>query len=129
MYKKIILFFSVCVLTFALQAQQKVAVAIDYGGVKPNATYEVLWEENMTALTALQSCAEVTTHPVGDYIFVSAINDVEASIGVKAWYYRINGKSANVLAFRYFVKPGEQITWIYKKDECSGKIQKPRCEK
>jgi hypothetical protein len=126
MNKKIILLISVCVLAFALQAQQKVAVAINYGGMKPNATYEVLWEENMTALMALQHCAEVLTHPVGDYIFVTAINDVKATVGVKAWYYRINGESANVLAFRYFVKPGEQITWIYKKDECSGKVQKPR---
>jgi len=129
MNKKIILLFSVCAFAFALQAQQKVSLVIDYSEVKEKETFEVLWEENMTALTALQSCAEVTTHPVGDYIFVTAINDVKATVGVKAWYYRINGESANVLAFRYFVKPGEQITWIYKKDECSSKVQKPRCEK
>ena len=126
---KIISLLTASLLASALQAREKVTVTINYGGEKPIQTFQVDWQEGMTAMLAVQSCADVSTHPVKDYIFVSTINGTSTVIGEKAWYYTVNNESTHTLAFRYLVKPGDTVEWIYKKDVCSGTKQKQPCEK
>lgn len=112
--------FLTSLLVLSIQAQeQNVTVELDFGGTKPNETVQAKWFEGMTALTALQSCATIESYPVKEYIFVTTINGIKTDKGVMAWYYEVNGESTGKLAFRYIVKPGDTIRWIYKKDVCS----------
>ena len=117
--------FLTSMLVLSIQAQeQNVTVEVDFGGKQPNETFQVKWFEGMNVLTALQSCATVETYPVKEYIFVTTINGIKTEIGVLAWYYEVNDKSTGKLAFRFPVKPGDKIRWIYKKDVCSIPQQK-----
>ena len=99
--------------------EQKVTLEIDYGGKKANETHQINWFEGITAMTALQSCATIESYPVKEYIFVTTINGVKTERTVMAWYYTVNGQSTGKLAFRYNVKPGDTVRWIYKTDVCS----------
>lgn len=82
----------------------------------------VKWNNGMTALSALQSVANVETHPVGLHIFVISINDIKSKRGETAWYYKINGKSPKVLAFKNYIEANDTVSWIFKKDICSPKF-------
>lgn len=128
--KKISSIVAFCIIfVIAAYAQtQKVTVNIDFGGSKPNESFQAEWYEEMTAMTALQSVADVASHPVKTYIFVNTINGIKTERGAKAWYYEVNGKSTGKIAFRYALNPGDTITWMYKKDVCSGTVDK-KCEK
>jgi|AGTN01.3.fsa_nt_gi hypothetical protein len=99
--------------------QQKVTVEIDYGNEKPNETHQIKWFEGITAMTALQRCATIESYPVKEYIFVTTINGIKTERTVMAWYYTVNEESTGKLAFRYDVKPGDTVRWIYKTDVCS----------
>lgn len=99
--------------------QQKVTVEIDYGGRQSDETHQINWFEGMTALTALQRCATIESYPVKEYIFVTTINGIKTERTLMAWYYTVNEQSTGKLAFRYEVKPGDTVRWIYKKDVCS----------
>jgi hypothetical protein len=106
-------------LAFSLQAQEKVTVEIDFGGEKPNETYQIDWYEGMTAMTALQSVATIESYPIQSHIFVTTINGIRTNPGEMAWYYTVNNESRRVLSFRNPVKSGDVIRWIYKKDVCT----------
>lgn len=101
---------------------KNVIVEIDYGGLRPSRTVEVPWVKDRTALEVLQTVAKVETHPVGQYVFVISIDDVEGKRGEMAWYYTVNGKSADKLAYSNTVNDACQIRWVYKKDVCSKKV-------
>lgn len=96
----------------------KVVVEIDFGNKKPSKIHCIEWIEGMTALTALQHCTSVATHPIKEYIFVSDIDGVKNIPYKTAWYYELNGQKP-VLAFRQPVKKGDIVKWIYKEDVCS----------
>ena len=129
MKKSVITLFITSLFAIGLQAQtKKVTVEIDFGGAKPNETHQVEWFDGITAMGALQSCATIESYPVKNYIFVTTINGVKTERGAKAWYYQVNGESTGKIAFRYTVNSGDTITWIYKKDVCSGTVDK-KCEK
>ena len=129
MNQKIISLLIICLCTFTLHAKNIITIKVNYADKKPAETFQVKWQEGMTALIAVQSCASVTTHPVKDYIFIRTINGVSTVIGKRAWYYTVNDESTDTLAFRYFLKPGDTVEWIYKKDVCSNKKKKEECEK
>lgn len=102
-------------------AQSNVTVEIDFGKGKVESR-QVRWIEGMTALMALQQCAAIATHPTGkEYIFVSSIENVKAKPRTTAWYYKVNGESPKVLAYKNYIRAADTITWILKKDECSAK--------
>lgn len=82
---------------------------------------ETNWMEGLSAMEALQFVAEVTTHPVGKYVFVTAINGVEGVPNKSVWYYEINGEPAKKIAIDQLLKSGDVVTWIHKKDVCSPK--------
>lgn len=103
---------------FAL-AEGKVTVVIDYGDLKPSETLSVEWHRGMTALLALQHCAEVETHPLKQYIFVHTINGVRLTPAETAWYYEVNGRKATVIAFKQEVQAGDTVAWLYRPDICS----------
>lgn len=90
--------------------------------IKDSKTIE--WETGLTALEALQRTHDVSTHPIGKYVFVTKIDTVEGIRGVKAWYYTLNGKSTNNLAIHQELNAGDTITWIYKTDVCSCTVDK-----
>ncbi len=104
-----------------------VVVEVDFGNRKELKSVSLKWEPSLTALEALQKVAEVKTHPVGDYVFVTEIDQVESERGKMAWYYTINGKSPKQLAISQPVKAGDTIRWRYVKDVCSEKVDGTKC--
>lgn len=111
------------VLTFSFSMvnaiNDEVTIVIDYGKEKDAQVVKLNWHYEMTALEALQSVAAVETHPVGKYIIVTAINGTKGIRGKKAWYYTVNDKPTNKVAFSLKVNKGDTIRWIYKEDVCS----------
>lgn len=111
------------VLTFSFSMvnaiNDEVTIVIDYGKEKDAQVVKLNWHSEMTALEALQSVAAVETHPVGKYIIVTAINGTKGIRGEKAWYYTVNDKPTNKVAFSLKVNKGDTIRWIYKEDVCS----------
>lgn len=104
---------------------KNIVVEIDYGNVRPSRTVEVPWVKDRTVLEALQTVATVETHPVGQYVFVISIDGVEGKRGEMAWYYVVDGKSVDELAYSNVLDNSvDHIKWVYKKDTCSGKVDK-----
>jgi len=116
----------VCLAVFcaAVCANDKVRVGIDYGGVHHSREAEAQWKEGITALEALQSVARIETHQVNDYVFVTSIDGVIGKRGDKAWYYEINGKRADKLAYERVLNKDEGTRWIHTMDVCSPKVDK-----
>ena len=114
--------FSKCIMEKQDANNMLLTIKIDYGSNQR--TIDTVWEEDLTALEALQHVAVVKTHPVGKYVFVTTIDSIESLRGKNAWYYTINGESVKKLAINKIVSPGDTISWIYKTDICSGKIDK-----
>ncbi|MFY9151018.1 MAG: DUF4430 domain-containing protein [Prolixibacteraceae bacterium] len=105
-----------------INAGNQVIVEISYGKDLKEKQVSIAWEENLTALEALQKVADVKTHPIKNYVFVIEIDDVLAKRGDMAWYYSINGTLPRKLAIQQPVLPGDTIRWRYVKDVCSGKV-------
>lgn len=127
--KKIILsIFALVIFSANIFSQQKVTVTLDYGNEKEAETYQVDWYEGMTVMTALQKCVTISTYPVKDYVFVKTINNTSNIRGENAWYYTVNNKSTGKLAYLLNIKPNDTIQWTYKKEVCSGTVDK-KCEK
>lgn len=101
---------------------KNIVVDIDYGNVRPSRTAEVPWVKNRTALEALQTVATVETHPVGRYVMVISIDGVKGKRGEMAWYYTVDGESADKIAYSRVIDDAERIRWVYKKDVCSRKV-------
>ena len=116
----------ICLTAFCatVYASEKMKVGIDYGSAHETREAETQWTEGVTALEVLQSVAQVETHQVKDYIFVTSIDGVKGKRGDKAWYYEINGKHADKLAFRRVLNKDDSTKWIYKQDVCSPKVDK-----
>jgi hypothetical protein len=121
--KLVTLVFTLLVLlSFKTEKQQEnsstITINIDFSN---NNQREVntFWKDGITALEALQYVAVVETHPVGKYVFVSAIDSVRGVRGESAWYFRVNGKSSKKIAINRSLNAGDTLTWIYKKDVCS----------
>jgi hypothetical protein len=76
-------------------------------------------------LEALQKAADVRTHPVGSYVFVTEIDNVAAERGKMAWYYKINQKKPEKLAIEQIVNPGDTISWRFVEDVCSKTVDGP----
>ena len=110
------------VLCAAVCAGESVNVGIDYGNARQSRGAEAQWHEGVTALEVLQSIAQVETHQVGKYVFVTSIDGVKGKRGDKAWYYEINGKRADKLAVKRVLNKDENTRWIYTKDVCSPKV-------
>ncbi len=103
-------------------SQKTIVVEINFGTRQKTKQVSLNWEKHTTALEALQKAAEVKTHPVGQYVFVTEIDQVQAQRGKMAWYYQINGKSPGRLAISQIINLGDTISWRYVKDVCSGKV-------
>jgi len=101
---------------------KSIVVEIDYGDLRPSRTVEASWVKDRTILEVLQTVATVETHPVGQYVFVVSIDGVKSKRGEMAWYYTVDGESADKLAYSNVLDGMEHIRWVYKKDVCSGKV-------
>lgn len=101
-----------------------VRVIVDYGDSKESQEEDITSQRQLTALEALQYASVVETYPAGKYIFVSSIDSVRAIRGLKAWYYKVNGKSPRVVANHNIINNGDTIHWIYKNDVCSHTVDK-----
>ena len=101
---------------------KNIVVEIDYGDILPSREIEIPWVKNKTVLEALQTIATVETHPVGQYVMVVSIDGVKGERGKMAWYYTINGKSPDKIAYSKAADNAEHIKWTYKKDVCSEKV-------
>ena len=103
---------------------KKIVVEIDYGNVRQSRTIEMDPVKGMTALELLQNVARVETHPVGEHVIVVSIDGVKGKRGDMGWYYTVNGKSADKLAYHYTVDGADHVQWNYKKDVCSITVDK-----
>jgi hypothetical protein len=102
-------------------------VRIDYGKIRAPRTVTVVVDKDDTALTALMKAADVATHPLGEYVFVVAIDQIEGKRGEMACYYALDGRPAKNLAYRQTV--GEDVksmVWTYTRDACSGDVDVPK---
>jgi hypothetical protein len=101
-------------------------VRIDYGKGRAPRTVTVAVGEHDTALTALMKAADVATRPVGEYVFVVAIDKVEGKRGEMAWYYALDGRPAKTLAFRQTLDDDvKSMVWTYVRDVCSREVDAP----
>jgi len=105
-------------------AGENVNVKIYYGNARQSRNADTQWKKGITALEALRSVARVKTQQIGNYIFVTAIDDVKGKRREKAWYYEINGKHANKLANERILQKDDSMKWIYTQDVCSLKVDK-----
>ncbi|MBK8808191.1 MAG: DUF4430 domain-containing protein [Bacteroidales bacterium] len=103
-------------------------ITVQWGDSTTIETSTVTWYEGITALTALQNAAIVETHPVEKHIFVTSINGKQTQRGITAWYYTVNRKSPDKLAFRNQLQVNDTIKWIFKKDVCSPKFDSVHCK-
>jgi hypothetical protein len=102
---------------------KKISIEIDYGIHRPGRTIEVNIPKDRTVLQLLQTIADVKTHPVENFVFVTAIDGIEGKRGEMAWYYEIDDQPAKELAFTNKLSNIEKkIKWIYKTDVCSRKV-------
>jgi len=102
---------------------KKITVEIDYGStIRPVRVVEVPLVKGQTVLELLERVASVETHPVGDHVFVTAIDGVEGKRGETAWYYKVDGQSPKELAYSKVLGDEKTIKWIYKKDHCSWRV-------
>lgn len=108
--------------TEAKGAAKKVTIEIKYDDESHlPLKIETDWRKGLTALEALQFVAEVETHPVAGYVFVTAINGTEGIPNKSVWYYTVNGVPAEKIAIDQPLKSGDVLTWIYKQDVCTSK--------
>lgn len=103
-------------------AEKSVIVELNFGENSETKQVEVAWRDGLTALEALMHAADISTHPIGNYVFVTSIDGVKGERGVMAWYYKINGQSTQKLAIWQPVQPNDTITWLYVKDVCSATV-------
>lgn len=126
---KVIAVAALCILAAALsklwannQSPKNIIVEINYGDAQPARTVETPLAEDRSILEILQAVAVVETHPVGGYVFVTSIDGVKGRRGEMAWYYAVDGKSADKLAYSNIPDSNVRyIQWTYKKDTCSEK--------
>jgi hypothetical protein len=104
------------------ESKKTIVVEIDFGNQQKIKQVSLTWDKSITALEALQKAAEVRTHPVGQYVFVTEIDQVHAERGKMAWYYKINRKSPKQLAIYQLINQGDTIRWRFVKDVCSEKV-------
>jgi hypothetical protein len=124
-YISIVLSFFACNThpTDSLESKEfSVKVIVDYGEAKSLKEASIISNHPLTALEALQHVSVVETHPVKEHVFVSSIDSVRTNIGVKAWYYKVNGESPGLLAINNTLNNGDTLNWIYKTDVCSHTI-------
>jgi hypothetical protein len=108
---------------------QALEIKIDYGKTRPSRTVTVALEKGDTALMALMKAAPVRTDPVGEYVFVTAIDGVEGKRGDIAWYYTLDGKSAKNLAYRQTLDADvKSMCWALTRDVCSEKVDGPKAQ-
>lgn len=109
----------------AVVAERKIKVVIEYGNGHTPRTVAASVVPGQTVLGALQQVATVETHPVDQYVFVTAIDGIQGKRGEMAWYYTIDGAKADTLAAaNVLTDQVEQITWSYQKDVCSCTVDK-----
>lgn len=109
--------------SYVNENSKSIVVEIDYRDIRPSRTAKIPRVNGKTALEVLQAAAKVKTHLVGQYIFVVSIDGVEGKRGEMAWYYTVNGKSADKLAYSNTLNDNvNHIGWIYKKDVCSMEV-------
>jgi len=101
---------------------KNIVVEIDYGGLRSSRSIEIPLVKGKTVLEVLQTVAAVETHTVGQYVFVTSIDGVQGKYGDMAWYYTIDDKSPEELAYSKVLNGTEHVKWIYKKDVYSWKI-------
>lgn len=113
--------FSNC-MTNSKESEISVTVQINYGEQRTQRDTIITATTGITALEALQYASSVETHPKSRYVFVVSVDGVRGERGVKAWYYTVNQQSTKKLAINQPLQNGDVVTWIYKTDVCSCKV-------
>ena len=109
-------------MTNSKDSEISVTVEINYGEQRTQRDTVIKAHAGITALEALQYASSVETHPKGGHVFVASVDSVRGERGVKAWYYTVNRQSTKKLAINQPLQDGDVVTWIYKTDVCSCKV-------
>lgn len=99
-------------------AQDSVTITIDYADKKPLQSIEVEYKEGMTALELLQKAAKVSIKKVDKYLFVTSINGVKSHSKTMAWFYKIDGVSAEKTASDNVLGDIKTMEWEFKIADC-----------
>tara|TARA_B100000315_G_C14445889_1_gene526798 strand:+ start:331 stop:732 length:402 start_codon:yes stop_codon:yes gene_type:complete len=110
--------------SFATQETKNIVVEIDYGNLLPSRTIETPRVEGKTALEVLQAVAKVETYTVDGFTIVVSIDGIEGKRGDMAWYYSVDGTSADRVPNLTEINDATHMKWVYKKDTCSEKVDK-----
>ena len=102
--------------TSPAETANMVILNIDYGNGNTT-SYEEPMIENQTAFGLLKNATDKNNikleYKQYDFgVLIETINGV-ANSKDKAWIYFVNGKSANVGADKYQLKPGDTVEWKY----------------
>lgn len=121
-------FFLLC-LNIQAKEPAKIIVQIEFNGANFNVEKAINYQNDLTALEALQMVAIVATHPVGEYVFVDEINGVKNIKELNAWYFTVNDVPSKTLAINRQLEAGDVVKWIYKTDVCSKTVKNKSGEK
>ncbi len=120
-------FFLLC-LNIQAKEPAKIIVQIEFNGANFNIDKALNFQNDLSALEALQMVALVATHPVGEYVFVDEINGVKNIKELNAWYFTVNDVPSKTLAINRQLEKGDVVKWIYKTDVCSKTVKSKNCD-
>jgi hypothetical protein len=102
----------------------KITVEIDFGQNSEIQKYSVQKEKNISALEALQLTSNIETKVIKGNVIVISVNGVKSEPGKTAWYYKVNGKMASVLAINNQLKDRDIVNWVFQEDVCTKTVKK-----
>ena len=96
--------------------QEKVKLAIDFGGGRQKNFDAVAWRGGMTVADAMNASSEVkiTQKGSGQSAFVTSIDGVEnQGADGQNWTYSVNGQVADRSYAVFELKPGDRVLWTF----------------
>lgn len=90
---------------------------IDFSGIKPQVTDNVMVQIGETALAILQRTHAVSVKEYSFGTLVEGIDGVMGGTDGKYWIFYLNGSMAPVGAGEYTIAPGDEISWRLEKGE------------
>jgi hypothetical protein len=96
--------------------QEKVELAIDFGGGRRKSFDGVVWHGGMTVADAMNASSgvKITQKGSGQSAFVTSIDGVEnQGADGQNWTYSVNSQIADRSFAVYELKPGDRILWTF----------------
>jgi hypothetical protein len=92
------------------------SIVVDFGN---NQKYSSSQTNKTNALEALQEITDTNklALEIKKYDFGTLVIKIGDKVNTKdnAWFYKINGKTTEMAADKYILKPGDNVEWMYEK--------------